>query len=85
MLLSGDGQDSIHTERLKGFLHVGFHGRDSEMRDSGDFLLVDDVSYGQFDLNWCSIKCLRTALGQLLDDLETRISQQTPGEDEHQE
>ncbi len=81
-LLSADDGDSIQTRRLKGFLDIGFHGRDPEMRDSGGFTLVKDVPYGQFDLNWCSIECMRKTLNQLLDDLERSIADQTQSDNE---
>jgi hypothetical protein len=72
LLLSKDGQDSIDTDRLRGFLSVGFHGTDTEMRDSSDVSVVDDLFGGQFDLHWCSVKCLRAWLLELLQEVERR-------------
>lgn len=51
LLLSPDGQNSSATDRLQAFLHIGFHGRDSDMKDSSDVLIVEDLQGGQFDLN----------------------------------
>lgn len=76
LLLSKDGQNSIHVDRLKGFLHFGFHGKDSEMRDSGDVNIADNVPDGQFDLQWCSIACMRAWLMQVLDELEASIGRE---------
>lgn len=70
LLLSADGQDSIHTDRLQAFLNVGFHGVDREMRDSSDIEVVADLHGGQFDLQWCSIACMRQWLNALLDQGE---------------
>ena len=71
LLLSKDRQNSRHPDRLEGFLHVGFHETDPEMRDSGDIMVVDQISGGQFDLRWCSVRCTRAWWMQLLDALET--------------
>ncbi|MCO8120440.1 hypothetical protein NHH03_01730 [Stieleria sp. TO1_6] len=73
LLLSEDGQDSIHLDRLKGFLHIGFHGRAPDMRDSGDITIVDDIAGGQFDLSWCSLQCMRQWLVQLVDRVDAKI------------
>lgn len=73
LLLSKDGRNSLHIDRLRAFWHVGFHGKDPDMRDSGNWVLVDDVSGGQFDLHCCSIRCLRASLMQILDQLEASI------------
>lgn len=73
LLLSKDGQDSLHVDRLKAFMHVGFHGKDSATCASGDVTVVGNVSGGQFDLQWCSISCMRKWLTELLDDVEATI------------
>jgi hypothetical protein len=71
LLLSPDGQDSIHIDRLQAFLNVGVHGADSAMRDSSDIEVVADLHGGQFDLQWCSIACMRQWLNLLLDQVES--------------
>lgn len=78
LLLSADGQDSISTNRLRAFLHIGFHGSDTEMRDSSDVPVVEDLAEGQFDLNWCSVSCMREWLLRLLREVELRAQQGRP-------
>lgn len=73
-LLSKDQQNSLTHDRLEGFLHLGFHGRDADASGSADILVVDDVVGGQFDLHWCSVRCMRAWLTKLLDTLEADIS-----------
>ena len=70
--LSADGQDSVHSDpdRLQAFLHVGFHGRDSDMRDAANVSIVADLHGGQFDLQWCSVRCMREWLLELLREVE---------------
>lgn len=82
MLLSEDGQDSLHPARLQGFLHVGIHGPDTEMRDSSDVEVVRGLYGGQFDLIWCSIACLRAWMMKLLDEVETRAQPNHPSQQE---
>ncbi len=74
ILLSDDGQDSLHPDRLQAFLHVGYHGRDPEMRDSADVSIVADLHGGQFDLQWCSVACMREWLVGLLRVVESMAS-----------
>ncbi|MGL4464138.1 MAG: hypothetical protein ACRC1K_18470 [Planctomycetia bacterium] len=69
--LTADGQDSVPSDRLRAFLHVGFHGRDSDMRDSANESVVADLRGGQFDLQWCSVACMREWLFRLLREIET--------------
>lgn len=70
LLLSKDGRNSIDSARLRAFLHFGFHGVDPEMHDSGDVQIVANLQGGQFDLQWCSIACMRAWLLSVLDEVE---------------
>jgi len=70
LLLTADGQDSLHLDRLQAFMNVGFHGRDPDMRDSSDVTVVADLRGGQFDLQWCSVECMRQWLLGLLQQVE---------------
>jgi hypothetical protein len=67
VLLSKDGLNSVHTPRLQAFLHVGVHGTREDMHDSADVPLIVGLHDGQFDLNWCSVACMRTWLAALLE------------------
>jgi hypothetical protein len=77
LLLSADGQDSVESDRLQAFLHLGFHGRDSDIRDSADVSVVADLHGGQFDLQWCSVGCMREWLLGLLREVEVAAGGQT--------
>src|SRR5262245_7649970 len=70
MLLSKDRRDSMQTKRLRGFLRVGFHGTDPDMEDSSDLEVVEDLAGGQYDLQWCSVACMRQWLLGLLQEVE---------------
>jgi len=74
LFLSADRQDSVQSDRLLAFLNIGFHGRDSDMRDSSDVNVVADLHGGQFDLNWCSVKCMREWFLALLQEVELAAS-----------
>ena|SRR5579863_7371192 len=56
-----------------GFLNVGVHGSRSDMLDSADVPVVEDVQGGQFDLQFCSLVCLRKWLNGLVDRLESGL------------
>ena len=62
------------------WLEIGWHGAHSDMNgkgllpDTGSHVrIVDDVPFGQFELYFCSTKCLRTFLNKAVDELEKRI------------
>lgn len=75
LLLSDDGQDSVDSDKLQAYLHVGIHGTDSEMRDSADIPIVMDLHGGQFYLAWCSVACMRNGLLDALNKLEAMLEQ----------
>jgi hypothetical protein len=58
---------------MGAFLNIGFHGKLSDMSDSGDVKVVDDLDGGQFDLLFCSIACLRRFFGMIVDAVEKDI------------
>ncbi len=76
--MSADGQDSIDSDRCRGFLEIGFDGSDPDLRDSAGVTIVSELSGGQFDLNWCSVYCLRVWLLGLLDRVESAAGPPNP-------
>ena len=70
LLLSPDGQDSIYTDRLQAFLNVGFHSSDPDMKGSANISVIDDLQGGQFDLQWCTIRCMREWFDSLFQQVE---------------
>ena len=73
LLLSQDGSDSLDTERLRAFLSVGYHGKAPDMRDSADLPVVVDLRGGQFEIQWCSVACMRASVLGPLAELERTI------------
>jgi hypothetical protein len=65
-------------DKMEGFLCLSWHGAHDggigKDRAIGAFIeIVNDVRGGQFDLYFCSIKCLRSFLNFCLDELESKI------------
>ena len=68
--------------RLDGYLDFTWHGAHDggagPHRDVYENLsVVRHVRGGQFDLMFCSTKCLRAFLNMLVDDLEHRIRRES--------
>ena len=80
LLLSKGAQNILRPDRLQGFLHVGFHGSDPEMRDSSDVVVVNGLHGGQFDLQWCSVDCMRKWFLKLLAEVERKVQNGHPPE-----
>ncbi len=66
------------TSALGAFFHVGFHGKNADMSDSGGVEVVKDLDGGQFDLQFCSTACLRQFFSTIVDEVEKSISRQKP-------
>ena len=71
---SGGPDDS-----MDGFLHMSWHGaHDGGIgKDKGIGAMIEiarDVRGGQFDLYFCSTKCVRSYLNFCVDELERKLS-----------
>lgn len=68
------------SARLDGFLGISWHGAHSDEMGVGNlpdtfssFELVSKSLGGQFDLYFCSTKCLRAFFNAVVDHLEERL------------
>ena len=74
------GSKHVMSKRVLGFLALQWHGADQEMGGIGEHAEVDvyhqlnDHAYhGQFELYFCSTRCLRNFLNRCVDEFECRI------------
>ncbi len=68
-------------DKMDGFLHIAFHGaHDGGLgKDQGIGAMVElarDVRGGQFDLYFCSTKCLRAYLNFCVDALDEKLKRE---------
>jgi hypothetical protein len=68
-------------DKMDGFLHLSWHGaHDGGLgEDKGIGARIEiarDVRGGQFDLYFCSTKCLRSYLNFCVDELERKLRQE---------
>ena len=68
------------SDRMKGYFDFGWHGCHPEdggsgekPNTSGNVSIAYDVAGGQFDIYFCSTKCLREFLNYCVDELEQQI------------
>lgn len=61
-------RNSVRTPRLKAFLAIGFHGKEVDVSDSFNAAIVSELAGGQFDLQFCSLDCLLTAIAQIVEE-----------------
>ncbi len=59
LLVDQSQKDSVHDNHHRAFMNVGFHGSQSDMSDSADVEVVNDLPGGQFYLSFCSLVCLK--------------------------
>jgi hypothetical protein len=57
-----------------GFLYLMYHREPVEKHYNSVIDIAKDVKDGQFDIQFCSIKCLRSFLNSLCDEIEIKIS-----------
>jgi len=58
---------------LEGFWYLSFHTSNTDCKDNAWLEIVRDLVGGQFDLQFCSTKCLRVFFAKILRDFENRI------------
>lgn len=70
----------IMSKRVLGFLAFQWHGADREMGGSGEHSeidvyhpLLDPARNGQYEIYFCSTRCLRAFLNRCVDEFEWRI------------
>lgn len=80
MLINRKTGDGGPDDRLDGFLDITWHG--AHTNDGGiglspdcfeNLSIASDVRGGQFDICFCSTKCLRDFLNHAVDTLEEKI------------
>jgi hypothetical protein len=71
-----DKRNSVMAADLEGFLTLGFHGAHSGTKNEPSAYLpvAEDSPLGQFEVYFCTTKCLRSFFNRCVDELERRIA-----------
>jgi len=71
-----DKRNSVMAPDLEGFFTLGFHGAHSGTKNKPSAYLpvAEDVPLGQFEVYFCTTKCLRAFFNRCVDELERRIA-----------
>lgn len=67
-------REHINNSWMEGFCDIGFHGMQSDMSDSANYSVANDVAGGQMDIHFCSLKCMRAWFCGIIDGLEQELS-----------
>ncbi len=67
------GRPEIDPKRHLAFLSIGFHGADPDCRDCVSAHVVEDLEGGQFDIEFCSLGCMRAWVNAVLDRLDRQL------------
>jgi hypothetical protein len=65
--------------RMESYLSVGFHGPENFGASEGHYetyvsmRIVDFPKQGEFEFNFCSIKCMRDWFNTIFDDLQEEV------------
>lgn len=73
LFLTESQENSIQHDCQRAFMNVGFHGSQSDMSDSADVEVVNDLPGGQFDLSFCSLICLKSWFVEIVDRLHSSL------------
>jgi len=80
MLINRKTGDGGPDERLDGFLDITWHGAHTNEGGVGaspdcfeNITIASNIRGGQFDLYFCSTKCLRDFLNHVVDTIEEKI------------
>lgn len=65
-------------KQLDGYLAFGVHGAHSGGRNdpSANIVIVKDTPHGEFELVFCSTKCMRKFLNSSVDAVESGIEKE---------
>jgi hypothetical protein len=74
-----DGRAGLASDRLRAFLSVGILD-DSRPAERTDIAVVENLQGGQFQLQWCSVACMRAWLLRLLGEVERKLDQSKKAE-----
>lgn len=84
LLLNRKRTEGWPDDRLDGFLELWWHGAHTSDGGQGKYPdiheaveIAKDIRGGQFDIYFCSTKCLRAFLNHAVNQLETKIKKQT--------
>ena len=83
LLINREDDSGGPDDNMDGFLSITWHGAHDggvgKDRDIGATVqIAKDVRGGQFDLYFCSTKCLRSYLNFCVDELDKKIRKQKP-------
>jgi hypothetical protein len=57
------------------FWHCGIHTSDTNMRGCVDVLVVEVKDFDQFNLSFCSVKCLQDFFASIIAELKKKAAQ----------
>ena len=60
-------------EGNNGFLYLMFHQEPAEENENAAIFIAENINDGQFDIQFCSITCMRSFFNSICDELETRV------------
>jgi hypothetical protein len=69
--------NAIDDSLLGAFFNIGSHSHDPRGVGNEEVEVIRDLKGGQFDLGFCSTKCLREFFVSLVAELEARIKETT--------
>lgn len=80
LLMEPAGDTGGPDDNMEGYLSILWHGVHGEGEGEHQEIykkidVVEDLVSGQFDIYFCSTKCLRGFLNEMVDKLEERIEQ----------
>ena len=73
LLTDAVGENSLITFKMESFFGIGFHGNDIDVRDSVHAEIIKDLSSEQFDICFCSFRCLKMWLVEVFDKLQDEL------------
>ena len=78
LLLNKKRDTSLQSDLLDGYLYLTWHGLHSDKQPEGNYeyenlAIAKGVRGGQFELYFCSTKCVRSFFDHVVDSLEAKI------------
>lgn len=76
-----DLDKGLPDDEIEGFCNIGYHGARSDMSDSVDYCIAEDIKGGQLNISFCSLACIKQWFVGIIDGLESELRSRSAASD----
>ena len=74
IVVDHDNVTTLNSMKPQAYFYVGFHGSDTEVINSENVEIVEDLISDQFSIHTCSVECMRKLFNDIFNFISTSLS-----------